>query len=161
MSSLHKNAHFVNINMKKRDLFEWYKDGCSKTCKNFLAWLFFFTLWGFAISAFFHEYSYWEIYWHEIDIFDPTGRFHIILKLPNAQPFFLSKTVLLKDLLLLLAPQIFIASDGPFFVKFVISKKATILTNSSPSIWHLLNTVKSMVKISSFFVAFFENTNFT
>ena len=73
---------------------------------------------------------------------------------------FLSKTVLLKDLLLLLAPQIFIASDGPFFVKFVISKKATILTNSSPSIWHLLNTVKSMVKISSFFVAFFENTNF-
>ena len=67
-----KNAHFIN--MKKRDLFEWYKDGCTKTCKNFLAWLFFFTLWGFAISAFFHEYSYWEIYWHEIDIFDPTYR---------------------------------------------------------------------------------------
>ena len=34
-----KNAHFIN--MKKRDLFEWYKDGCTKTCKNFLAWLFF------------------------------------------------------------------------------------------------------------------------
>ena len=36
-----KNAHFININMKKRDLFEWYKDWCTKTCKNFLAWLFF------------------------------------------------------------------------------------------------------------------------
>ena len=44
MSSLLKNAHFVNINMKKRDLFEWYKDGCTKTCKNFLAWLYFFLL---------------------------------------------------------------------------------------------------------------------
>ena len=89
-----KNAHFIN--MKKRDLFEWYKDGCTKTCKNFLAWLFFFTLWGFAISAFFHEYSYWEIYWHEIDIFDPTGRFHITLKLPNAQPFFFVKNCSIK-----------------------------------------------------------------
>ena len=35
------------------------------------------------------------------------------------------------------------------------------LTKSSPSIWHLLYTVKSSVKISSIFVAFLENTNFT
>ena len=31
---------------------------------------------------------------------------------------------------------------------------------SSPSIWHLLHNVKSTVKISSIFVAFFENMNF-
>ena len=43
-----KNAHFININMKKRDLFEWYKDWCTKTCKNFLAWLFFFYFMGFC-----------------------------------------------------------------------------------------------------------------
>ena len=34
------------------------------------------------------------------------------------------------------------------------------LTKSSPSIWHLQHTVKSMVKITSIFVAFLENTNF-
>ena len=32
---------------------------------------------------------------------------------------------------------------------------------SSPSIWHLLHIVKSTVKISSIFVAFSENMNFT
>ena len=31
---------------------------------------------------------------------------------------------------------------------------------SSLSIWHYVVSVKSMVKISSFFVAFLENTNF-
>ena len=31
---------------------------------------------------------------------------------------------------------------------------------SSPSIWHLLHNVKSMVKISSIFVAFLENMSF-
>ena len=31
---------------------------------------------------------------------------------------------------------------------------------SSPSIWHLLHNVKSMVKILSIFVAFLENMNF-
>ena len=31
---------------------------------------------------------------------------------------------------------------------------------SSPSIWHLLHSVKSTVKISSIFVAFLENMNF-
>ena len=42
----------------------------------------------------------------------------------------------------------------PVFVKFVFSKKN--LKKSS----HLLNTVKSTVKISSNIVAFLENTNF-
>ena len=32
---------------------------------------------------------------------------------------------------------------------------------SSPSIWHLLHNVKSTVNISSIFVAFLENMNFT
>ena len=32
---------------------------------------------------------------------------------------------------------------------------------SSPSIWHLLHSVKSKVKISSIFVVFLENLNFT
>ena len=32
---------------------------------------------------------------------------------------------------------------------------------SSPSIWRLLHNVKSAVKISSIFVAFLENMNFT
>ena len=32
---------------------------------------------------------------------------------------------------------------------------------SSPSIWHYVVSVKSAVKISSIFVAFLENTNFT
>ena len=40
-------------------------------------------------------------------------------------------------------------------LKFVFSKKATKL-----SIWHLLQNVKSTVKISSIFVAFLENMNF-
>ena len=31
---------------------------------------------------------------------------------------------------------------------------------SSPSIWHLLHNIKSMVKILSNFVAFLENINF-
>ena len=31
---------------------------------------------------------------------------------------------------------------------------------SSPAIWHLLYNVKSMVKISSIFVAFLENMDF-
>ena len=30
----------------------------------------------------------------------------------------------------------------------------------SPPIWHLLHNIKSMVKISSIFVAFLENMNF-
>ena len=34
------------------------------------------------------------------------------------------------------------------------------LTKSSPSIWHLLHTFKSTVKISPFFMAFLESTNF-
>ena len=34
------------------------------------------------------------------------------------------------------------------------------MTKSSPSIWHLLNNVKLTVKISWFFVVFFENMNF-
>ena len=34
------------------------------------------------------------------------------------------------------------------------------MTKSSTSIWHLLHNVKSMVKISSIFVAFLENMNF-
>ena len=34
-------------------------------------------------------------------------------------------------------------------------------TKSSPSIWHLLHNVKSLVKIFSIFVAFLENINFT
>ena len=45
-------------------------------------------------------------------------------------------------------------------LKFMFSKKATKLTKSSPLIWHLLHNVKSMVKISSIFVAFSENMNF-
>ena len=32
---------------------------------------------------------------------------------------------------------------------------------SSPAIWHYVLIVKSTVKISSIFVAFLENTNFT
>ena len=32
---------------------------------------------------------------------------------------------------------------------------------SLPSIWHLLHNVKSTVKISSIFVAFLENMNFS
>ena len=40
-------------------------------------------------------------------------------------------------------------------LKFVFSKKATKL-----SIWHLLQNVKSTVKISSIFVASLENMNF-
>ena len=35
------------------------------------------------------------------------------------------------------------------------------MTKSSPSIGHYVVTVKSMVKISSIFVAFLENMNFT
>ena len=35
------------------------------------------------------------------------------------------------------------------------------MTKSSPPIWHVLHNVKSMVKISSIFVAFLENMNFT
>ena len=35
------------------------------------------------------------------------------------------------------------------------------LTKSSSSIWHYVVSVKSRVKISSIFVAFLENTNFT
>ena len=43
-------------------------------------------------------------------------------------------------------------------VKFMFSKKAT---KSSPSIWQYVVTVKSTVNISSIFVAFLENMNFT
>ena len=35
------------------------------------------------------------------------------------------------------------------------------MIKSSPSIWHLLHSVKSTVKILSIFVAFSENINFT
>ena len=35
------------------------------------------------------------------------------------------------------------------------------MTKSSTSVWHLLHNVKLMVKISSIFVAFLENMNFT
>ena len=35
------------------------------------------------------------------------------------------------------------------------------MTKSSPSIWHLLHSVKLSVKISLIFVAFLENRNFT
>ena len=35
------------------------------------------------------------------------------------------------------------------------------LTQSSPSIWHYVISVKSRVKISSIFVAFLENMKFT
>ena len=35
------------------------------------------------------------------------------------------------------------------------------MTKSSPLIWHYVVSVKSMVKISSIFVAFLENMNFT
>ena len=52
-------------------------------------------------------------------------------------------------------------SKQPIEVNFVFSKKPQNLTKSSPSIWHLLHTVKSTVKISSIIVAFLENTNFT
>ena len=47
------------------------------------------------------------------------------------------------------------------FLKLVFSKKATKLTKSSPSIWHYVVSVKPTVKISSIFVAFLENMNFT
>ena len=36
-----------------------------------------------------------------------------------------------------------------------------MLTYEKTSIWHLLHNVKSAVKISSIFVAFLENVNFT
>ena len=42
-------------------------------------------------------------------------------------------------------------------LKFMFSKKAIKI---SLSIWHLLHNVKSTVKISSIFVAFWENINF-
>ena len=35
------------------------------------------------------------------------------------------------------------------------------MTKSSQSIWHYVASVKSTVKISSIFVAFLENMNFT
>ena len=52
------------------------------------------------------------------------------------------------------------------FYEFSLKKSSCFLRRpqklmkSSPSIWHYLVKVKSMVKISSFFVAFLENTNF-
>lgn len=111
-----KNAHFININMKKRDLFEWYKDWYTKTCKNFLPWLFFFYFMGFCNFCLFpwifilgnlltwnwHLWPYRQVSYHP--------------QITECPAIFLSKTVLLKDLLLLLAPQIFIPSDGPGFV---------------------------------------------
>ena len=45
--------------------------------------------------------------------------------------------------------------------QFVFSKKANKLEKSSPSIWRDAVTVKSTVNISSIFVAFLENMNFT
>ena len=45
-------------------------------------------------------------------------------------------------------------------IKFVFSKKATKIVETSPSIWHLLYNVKSRVKISSISMAFLENMNF-
>ena len=40
----------------------------------------------------------------------------------------------------------------------MFSKKAT---KSSPSIWHYVENVKTTVKLSSIFVTFLENMNFT
>ena len=58
----------------------------------------------------------------------------------------------------------FYRSDN-WVVEFKVSKVRGFLrrppkwTKSSPSIWHLLHSVKSTVKISSIFVAFLENMN--
>ena len=53
-------------------------------------------------------------------------------------------------------------SHSRLLLKFVYSKKATKkMSKSSPSIWRLLHNFKSTVKISSIFVAFLENMNFT
>ena len=45
-----------------------------------------------------------------------------------------------------------------FLLKFMFSKKATQIAESSPSIWHYVGSVKSTEKILS--MAFLENTNF-
>ena len=42
----------------------------------------------------------------------------------------------------------------------IFVRRSRKLTKSSPSIWHLLHSVKSTVKISSIFVASIENMNF-
>jgi hypothetical protein len=53
--------------------------------------------------------------------------------------------------------------DKMLHLKFMFSKKflPQKLTKSSPLIWHYVVIVKFIVKISSIFVAFWENTNFT
>ena len=43
----------------------------------------------------------------------------------------------------------------------MFSKKAKNFDESSPYIWRYVVSVKSTVKISSIFVAFLENMNFT
>ena len=45
-------------------------------------------------------------------------------------------------------------------LKFIFSKKAKKFDETSQSIWRYVVSVKLMVKISSNFVAFLENTNF-
>ena len=57
----------------------------------------------------------------------------------------------------------FLETESVFvFVKVhVFPRRPLNLTKSSPSIWHLLHTVKSTMKILSIFVAFLENMNFT
>ena len=46
-------------------------------------------------------------------------------------------------------------------LKFMFSKKATKIDEIFIAIWPYVASVKSPVKISSIFVAFLENTNFT
>ena len=48
-----------------------------------------------------------------------------------------------------------------FGVKFIFSKKATKFKKKSLLIWRYVVIVKSIVKISSIFVAILENMNFT
>ena len=46
------------------------------------------------------------------------------------------------------------------FKSFLFLRRPQNLTKSSPSIWHLLHSVKSTVKILPIFVSFLENMNF-
>ena len=46
-------------------------------------------------------------------------------------------------------------------VKFIFFKKATKIDEIFTLIWRLLHSIKATVKISSIFVAFLENMNFT
>ena len=48
-----------------------------------------------------------------------------------------------------------------FWNQFSKMRRPQKLTMSSPSIWHYVVSIKSTVKISSIFLAFLENTNFT